>query len=380
MKIGIDATNLNRGGGITHLVNLLDHLVPERHGIDKIILWGNKKSLSKIENKPWIKKVNLLKFEKSFIYRIYWNFYKLKIEAKKEKCSLLFFPGGLFFTSFKPVVTMSRNMLPFELNELKRFGFSKVTIRYLFLFIFQSAGFVRANRLIFLSKYARDKISKILRLGSDDYCIIPHGVNNNLYKLPVKQKPFNAFSVDDPFRLLYISIVNKYKHQNKVITAITKLRNKGLPITLDLIGPAYKPALKEMKKAMAINDPDSTFINYHGEKPYNVLIEYYHKADGFIFASSCENMPNILLEAMASGLPIASSNKGPMPEILKDGGVYFDPENIESISNSLSKLFYSHELREKLSNSAYNYSKKYSWDKCADRTYYTLLDTVQKNS
>ena len=45
-----------------------------------------------------------------------------------------------------------------------------------------------------------------------------------------------------------------------------------------------------------------------------------------IFASSCESSSCVLIENMASGLPIACSNRGPMPEVLKDGGVYFDPE------------------------------------------------------
>ena len=52
-------------------------------------------------------------------------------------------------------------------------------------------------------------------------------------------------------------------------------------------------------------------------------------ANLFVFASSCENMPNTLVEAMAIGLPIACSDRGPMPEVLRDGGVYFDPEDCD---------------------------------------------------
>ena len=56
------------------------------------------------------------------------------------------------------------------------------------------------------------------------------------------------------------------------------------------------------------------------------LHQKYLDADLGLFASSCENMPNILLETMGAGLPIACSNRQPMPEILKNGGEYFDPE------------------------------------------------------
>ena len=47
-------------------------------------------------------------------------------------------------------------------------------------------------------------------------------------------------------------------------------------------------------------------------------------------------MPNTLLEGMASGVPIISSNYGPMPEILGDCGLYFDPENVNSLITALS--------------------------------------------
>ena len=61
--------------------------------------------------------------------------------------------------------------------------------------------------------------------------------------------------------------------------------------------------------------------------PYHELHSEYKDADLGVFASSCENLPIILIEKMASGLPIACSNKGPMPEVLGSAGVYFDPEN-----------------------------------------------------
>ena len=102
---------------------------------------------------------------------------------------------------------------------------------------------------------------------------------------------------------------------------------------------------------------------------------YLADADIFIFASSCENMPNTLVEAMASGLPIACSDRGPMPEILKDAGVYFDPENPESISTAVFELVKSHELRNKLANSAYQLSTQYSWARCASETWRYLSDT-----
>ena len=89
----------------------------------------------------------------------------------------------------------------------------------------------------------------------------------------------------------------------------------------------------------------------------------------FIFASSCENLPIILLEAMASHLPIACSNRLPMPEVLGDTGVYFDPEDITSITNALRELLVSSELRKVKAKKAKERSIQYTWGRCANDTF-----------
>ena len=80
---------------------------------------------------------------------------------------------------------------------------------------------------------------------------------------------------------------------------------------------------------------------------------------------------------MASGLPIACSNYGPMPEVLKDAGEYFNPEDQESIYLALKKMIVDEKLRELYSHKSYTLSKQYSWNKCADETF-KYLNTFVK--
>src|SRR5690606_16191270 len=130
--------------------------------------------------------------------------------------------------------------------------------------------------------------------------VIPHGVEEHFRYAPRPQKPIESYSHENPFRLLYVSIINVYKHQWHVSDAVAELRKQGVPVTLDLIGPAYKPALKRLRNKMRSLDPHKEFIHYRGAISYSELPEWYHAADAFIFASTCENLPNILIEAMAS--------------------------------------------------------------------------------
>jgi glycosyltransferase involved in cell wall biosynthesis len=91
--------------------------------------------------------------------------------------------------------------------------------------------------------------------------------------------------------------------------------------------------------------------------------------DAFVFASMCENMPNSLLEAMAAGLPIASSELQPMTDILQDGGTYFDPEDSASIAATMVRVMRDTALRARLAARAYVLAQAYNWPRCARETF-----------
>jgi glycosyltransferase involved in cell wall biosynthesis len=89
-------------------------------------------------------------------------------------------------------------------------------------------------------------------------------------------------------------------------------------------------------------------------------------------------MPNILLETMAAGIPVASSNRGPMPEILGDAGAYFNPENPHDISATLERLIDNSGLRAALADKSHAAARQYSWETCADQTFTFLADVYRQ--
>jgi glycosyltransferase involved in cell wall biosynthesis len=372
MKAGIDASNLRAGGGVTHLVELLGVVRLKEHGFEKVTVWGSSATLAKIAEKGWLCKIHDKLLDRSLLHRVFWQRFKLKKLAKKESCDVLFVPGGSDASGFKPMVTMSQNMLPFEWREIRRYGWSWITLRLLLLRLTQSRTYRKADGLIFLTKYARDTVLKIVGKYPYKTIIIPHGINPRFFLRPRSQRKSEEFREAHPCRILYVSIIDVYKLQWHVVDAVAQLKKEGLPVQLDLVGPAYLPALKRLNKVLRRFDPQGKFIHYHGPVPYEELFKWYHQADIFIFASSCENMPNILLEAMAAGLPIACSNRGPMPDILGDAGLYFDPENPAEIACAIRSLFDSPDLRTEKGEAAYRSSKAFTWQRCAEQTFQFL--------
>ena len=63
--LGIDATNIRDGGGVTHLVELLSAARPEVHGIERIVVWGSIATLTTLEDRPWLAKIKLTVFTRN---------------------------------------------------------------------------------------------------------------------------------------------------------------------------------------------------------------------------------------------------------------------------------------------------------------------------
>jgi glycosyltransferase involved in cell wall biosynthesis len=162
-----------------------------------------------------------------------------------------------------------------------------------------------------------------------------------------------------------------------VVRAVEQLRNQGINVSLTLVGGGSGPAQERLRAQMGHSDPHGEYITQKEFVPQSDLPGYLLDADIFVFASSCENMPNTLVEAMAAGLPIACSRRGPMPEVLEDGGEYFDPEISESIAAALRKLIDDEGLRQRLASRAKTLAARYSWERCARETWSFLVETHQ---
>jgi glycosyltransferase involved in cell wall biosynthesis len=380
MRLGIDASNLRAGGGITHLVELLKAADPAMQGFSKVIVWSGSATLFRIEDRPWLVKSHQSLLDKNLLCRTFWQRFKLSSLARREKCDVLFVPGGSYAGDFTPAVTMSRNMLPFEGREQRRFGFSWMTLKLMLLRRAQADSFRRVDGLIFLTQYAHDVIMGQIGRIKAKTVIVPHGIDPRFLAAPRQQYPIGRYTPEQPLRLLYVSIIDVYKHQDAVVEAVGLLRQKGIPVVLELAGPAYAPALKKLQRVLRRVDPAGAFVRYLGPVSYAGLPACYARADICLFASSCENMPNILLEAMASGVPVACSDRGPMPEILGEGGVYFDPENVADIARALQTLIDAPQLRAEKAQASFGRAQVFSWERCARETFGFLKGAAVKTA
>ena len=362
MKLGIDASNIKAGGGLVHLKNIVEH--QNSNNDFQITVVGGEWLAAIIDGENIVKQI----FKKPFSSILQQELFKhFKLPKIMGELDLVFSPGGTFFSRKVPYVSMSQNMLVFEKKERNRFFFSFNWLRYLLLEKLQIRSFKRAEGIIFISHYAKNYVeAKYPFLKNKNSIVIYHGISEEFRNKPKPQFSIEDYSTERPLKLLYVSIINYYKHQWVIIEAVKKIRKEGYHISLDLVGPLYNPVRKKFEKALAGTED---FVHYHGVIDHSEISDFYKRTDIFVFGSTCENMPNILVEAMSAGLPILCSNYGPMPEVLGDAGVYMDPTDVESVYLGIRKLLLNQVLRESIAKKAHQSSQVFSWEKASNDTF-----------
>lgn len=287
--------------------------------------------------------------------------------------NVLFYPSGSIgvIPAHVPVASICHNLLYFDDAEYRKYRFSSVWWRNLRrLRARHRAFYPRAAGIIFTSPYSQQLAARQVQ-SIKRWTIVPNGVERDFLAgtpMPtIDRKPQN---------ILYVSTVTMYKHQGNVVKAIKQLRNStGLDYQLRLAGSADELGGKALRRVLEQEEAGS-FAHWLGDVSHDALPGLLRKADIFVFASSCEAFGITLLEAMASGLPIACSNRTGLPDLLRDGGVYFDPENCNEIASAIARLCADSALRRACAERAIQYARELTWSGCAEKTFAFLRDVA----
>ena len=131
-------------------------------------------------------------------------------------------------------ISMSQNLLPFEKSELSRYGISLMRLRLTLVRWSQKRSFRHAKGVITLSEYSKNKVSQVVNLPIERTKVISHGVHSR-FELST-ERDYNRMTT-----VSYVSTIDVYKHQDKVVEACFLLWDKGFDFNLKLVGASYPP-------------------------------------------------------------------------------------------------------------------------------------------
>jgi len=313
-------------------------------------------------------------------FRALWELFYLPKLLKKNGSDILFCPGGSVSGNIpkncKVVVTF-QNMLPFDLVQRKKYPFGYMRFRNWYLKKKLLKGMGESDLVIFISKYAESVIKLERGLKLKHTVVIPHGIDP-IFKRDLQLELPRPSWLPDSEYLLYVSILDVYKAQLEVIESYNLLKKEGkIDKKLVLVGPEYKPYGDKVRQLVVNLELEKDVLIFDSVS-HNELPAIYQHASINIFASETENCPFILLEALASGRPLLSSNCQPMPEFGGDAALYFSPQSPSELSKLITKVLNSTVLTKKLSNKSIERSLLYNWEESARRTWHSINQLVDK--
>jgi glycosyltransferase involved in cell wall biosynthesis len=210
-----------------------------------------------------------------------------------------------------------------------------------------------ADRILVGSRFVRDSF---LSMGFDARRIVvtPYGVDT------VRFTPRSESSRRGGiFRALFVGQIGQRKGMSYLFEGYQRFRRPDSE--LHVVG-TYVPGRE-------VYDRYAQLYRHTPNVPQEQLPALYQSADVFVFPSLIEGMPLVVLEAMASGLPVITTTHGP-GDIVRDGvdGFFVPIRDPEAIAMRLEQLYRDPALRAQMGRNAREQAMRYTWDSYAART------------
>lgn len=217
----------------------------------------------------------------------------------------------------------------------------------------------RSGRVIpvALSEINRQSIVERYHLKVADIPIVPNGIDLSRYRRR------SSYSIGEAFEVVNIARFEEAKNHAAIVEAVEILEQRGIKARFHLYGTgSLQQRTADMAKAKGLSDA----IVFHGVT--DDVPAALASADAFVLPSLYEGMPMVLIEAMASGLPIIASKVGGIPDMVADGvsALLCEPRS-DSIADGLERLATEEALRMRLGSAAAERSRLFGSDAMASR-------------
>ena len=170
-------------------------------------------------------------------------------------------------------------------------------------------------------------------LKNDNYVVLPNVVNLDMFHISEKN--------NNPCKIIHISCFeDKSKNISGLLESLKIIDDKGIDFQCKLIGEGMD---LDLMKDKAKNLQLINKVSFTGLLQGQALADELSSGDFLVLSSNYENMPVVILEALASGLPVVSTNVGGIKEMIDDTkGILVEPRNKEALAEAMIKMIETH--------------------------------------
>ncbi|MGA2362504.1 MAG: glycosyltransferase family 1 protein [Candidatus Aminicenantales bacterium] len=229
----------------------------------------------------------------------------------------------------------------------------------------------RAELIIANSLYTKAKIVECFGINAERVHVIYEALDNDFFNMnwldPQVIKGFKSrFSIDYPF-IIYVSSFRPYKNHSLLLNAFSKLRERGLPYHLVLIGNDIKGYRRQIENK-AIEMQLTRYIHFFDYVHHWDLRLFYAAADLAVYPSELETFGIPPLEAMACGVPVIVSDRTAVPEISGGGSLVVNPHDIPLMAESMFQVLSNKKLKKELKDKGKSWCKQFTWERNISET------------
>ncbi len=376
MRIIVNGLAARSGGAQTYLFNILPRLAANKNNEVAILAYREFAHIFDFKN---VRQITPNHKPGNIAARVLWEKFSLPWLIKKEYFDIYFAPGGIIGCKVpKPCksAVAFRNMLPYAPAEIQRFSFGYTKMRYSLLRWAQASSFRDADLVVFMSAYAKQVIDCYVPDRKGGLVIIHHGVDE-IFRKPCES--FNFPGLEPGGYVLYVSPFKPYKAQMEIVKSWRGyLKSGGIRYKLVFTGSnnsSYAKKVAYRVKDLGLEDS----VIFLGNVPYDDLSYLYQNARINVFASSCENCPNILIECMNSGRPVFCSDIPPMPEIGGEALLYFNPYEPVQLAGLLREFIDDESALTELGEKARLRGAVFDWDRSAKQLYSAFTELTNES-
>lgn len=277
------------------------------------------------------------------------------------------FSGTAFYYSFfsdrVPIIAQGFGNEPYKATRL----FDKV---YNYVTFYPNGWwcFQRADAIASEGEIQTKEIVDIFHVSEEKIVVLPDGVDVSFAQQCTKSNFVTRDELglkSDDFVLINVNRLASNKGVNYLIDALKLLGSRISNLRLILVGTGpEEPDIISMIEDYGLKNVVLHFKNIED----SLLFAYYGLADGFVCPTLFEGLPLVILEAMASGLPIVATETGENVQVVKDGinGFLVSPASAQALQEGILKL-HKYEEREAMGKKSLEMVRDYDWDVVAKK-------------
>ena len=294
--------------------------------------------------------------KKGGLFRLLWTQLVLPFKVKKD--DLLYHPFQYIslLCRAKQVITI-HDFIPLHYPEVAQH--QNKYYKFLMPFLLK-----KAHKIICISENTKKDLLNFYDVDDSKVSVIYNGYDDHLFNLNNASK-----LVLEKYKINYnymIIVGASYYHKNIEI-ALKAIKDINKNCKLIIVGKDSQYILK-LKKLVNELDIEEK-VNFIGYVPDEDLPSLYYYSKAFVYPTLYEGFGLPILEAMACGTVVITSNNSSLPEVYGDSALVFKNNDVEDLREKMILLLNDEELRQSLIKKSFKNIKRFSWEKTAKQVY-----------